>query len=271
MEKKKYLKLSAIFLCLILIGTSLWFMQKNDVFSLFLNKGEQEEEIIEMTPEIREKTENELLEFYESKRQLIEDNYNINDDYQGQFIFESGIIDEGVVQTYDNDFYLRKDWVSKEYSAMGSIIMDYECDLSDRNITLYGHMRMDYELKKGETDKFTPLKKLLNEKDYKKNRYAYFISKGEIRKYLVADVFLLDLEKEGDYYYTPMNMEYYLTEFDPLYFVAYKENIKNIHAYDTGVSYSSSDNLLTLQTCVEGKEDSREIVILKEIARLKCE
>ena len=204
------------------------------------------------------------------------DEYKIfSSSFKGVIKFESGLVDLPFVQGVDNDFYLRRDWITNEYSELGSIFMDYECSLDSKNIILYGHyVYSSYEVLDDDGNKldnsklmFTPLSKLIDENNYEANKYVSLILEDELRTYEIVSVFYCNLVGEGEDIYPEEYLEYYLPEYDKDYFDKYKEKIKSIEFYDTGVDFSVDDNLLTLQTCVENNSMKREIVLCKEISR----
>lgn len=203
------------------------------------------------------------------------DEYEIySSSFKGIIKFDSSLIDLPFVQGVDNDFYLRRDWITNEYSELGSIFMDYECSLDSKNIVLYGHyVYSTYEALDDDGNKldntklmFTPLSKLIDESNYEANKYVSLVLEDEVRTYEVVSVFYCSLVKDGDSYYPDEYLEYYLTEYDDDYFNKYKDKIKSIEFYDTGVDFSNEDNLLTLQTCVEGHDDLRQIVLCKQVS-----
>ena len=204
------------------------------------------------------------------------DEYSIySSSFKGVIKFESSLVDLPFVQGVDNDFYLRRDWITNEYSELGSIFMDYECSLDSKNIILYGHyVYSSYEVLDDDGNKldnsklmFTPLSKLIDENNYEANKYVSLILEDELRTYEVVSVFYCNLVGEGEDIYPEEYLEYYLPEYDKDYFDKYKEKIKSIEFYDTGVDFNVDDNLLTLQTCVENNSMKREIVLCKEISR----
>ena len=172
-----------------------------------------------------------------------------------------------------------RNWLTNEYSELGSIFMDYECSLDSKNIVLYGHyVYSSYEVLDDDGNKldnsklmFAPLSKLIDENNYEANKYVSLVLEDEVRTYEVVSVFYCNLVKDGEDYYPEDYMEYYLSEFTDEYFDKYKEKIKSLEFYDTGVDFSNSDNLLTLQTCVENREDLREIVLCKEVSSRKLD
>ena len=190
-------------------------------------------------------------------------NKQINSDYIGTLKFQSGIIEEPVVQGVDNDDYLRTNWQTNEYDEEGTVFMDSENKLTDQNITLYGHYVYE-EYDSSKTHKFTPLELLLNEENYNDNNIISFYLDGETRQYQIVAVYICNLTDE---LVAPSNLKYFTTNWTVANFEEYKTAIKEIQLYETGADYNFNDKFLTLQTCVENKPYQREIVLCKEIKR----
>lgn len=197
------------------------------------------------------------------------ENKEINDDIVGQIYFESGLIDLPVVQAVDNDYYFRRDWKTLQYDEEGSIFMDYESTLDSQNIVIYGHyVYRSYE--PSGTHMFTPLALLLDKENYYDNKIVNLYIKGEQRLYEIVSVFYCKLYTDGEYQYIENpDMAYMASSYTDDEFVAYKAAIQENELYSTGVDYSNKDHFLTLQTCVENHDELREIVLCRELARVK--
>lgn len=247
---------------------SIYFLAMNGNIQIDDNKTEDNTEEIE----IISKEDIAYIEEY--------DEYSLySSSFKGLIKFESGLIDMPFVQSLDNDFYLRRDFITNEYSELGSIFMDYECNFDSKNIIIYGHyVYSTYEAYDEDGNKldnsklmFTPLSLLTKKNNYEDNKYVSLILEDEVRTYEVVSVFYCNLVGEGDDLYPEEYLEYYLTEYDDDYFKEYKNKIKSVEFYDTGVDFTNDDKLLTLQTCVEGNEYAREIVLCKEISTRKLD
>ncbi|MBR3227498.1 MAG: class B sortase [Erysipelotrichaceae bacterium] len=195
-----------------------------------------------------------------------DENHSINPDYVGQ-IKVGELFEYPFVQGETNDTYLRKDWATMNYDEEGSIFMDERNDIDDQNIIIYGHY-VYASLDPDGTHKFTPLRLLKDEKNYEANRYLTLQLKDELRTYETALVLYVDtyMDENGIRYAVP-ELEYDHTGFEDDYFEEYIRNAKAKAFYDTGVEIGNDDRLLTLQTCVEGNKDLREIVIAKLVKK----
>lgn len=177
--------------------------------------------------------------------------YNVNSDFRGWVTFESGLIDLPFVQGTDNEFYLNHA-VNKEYSSHGTIFQDYLQTLDSQNITLYGH----YVYNNAEL-MFTPLATLTKKENYEANKYVDLYLKDTVRKYEIVAVLKYSI------YDYPIYQE---GDLSGDHFKSYKDYIINNRLYDTGLMIEEGDQLLTLQTCVRGDNDSRWVVVARLVS-----
>ncbi len=198
----------------------------------------------------------------DSIRSKLKDANAINSDAVGWIKIPNTKINNEILQSTDNDFYLRRD-ISKEYNWYGCYYADYECVLKDRNslkpnTIIYGHNMDD----KPSGEKFGQLFNYLNVDFAKKNPYIYVYTPSDK---LVFQVFAV--------YYTDIGFQYHLI--DPAKDTAKFNNkmtIKDIAdeakkrsqlVYDVDVN--DNDKLLTLSTCTykyggEKNEEQRFVV-----------
>ena len=152
----------------------------------------------------------------------------------------------------------------------GSVFMDYRNELYDQNIVIYGHhfsVWNDATRKKA----FTPLEQLMEEENYKANKYVTLVLENEIRHYELASVYEFNATLDSHWY----NFQYWRTDYryddytgtiDDEYYANYINGIKEIQLYDTGVELTTNDKTLTLQTCISGHTGELfEILVLKQI------
>ena len=238
----------------------------------------------------------------DNKLEFINEEYasykSINDDYIGQLVFESNIINEPVLQAkgslndnvifayntgvivndYDkgceggscslNDVYLRKD-INNNFDIGGTVFMDYRNSLSDQNILIYGHL-YPKTMDPNKELMFSPLESLLNKDNYENNKYVSLKLKKETKNYQVVYVYLFNLSND-DY----DNLQYFRTNYnidlkgniDEGYYDRYINNLEQVKLYDTGIKLNNTDNTLTLQTCYEEDDNILEIVVCKEISK----
>lgn len=191
--------------------------------------------------------------------------YN-EDDYVGQIIFESGIIDEPVLQSNDNETYLNKNFETFEYEICGPVFMDYICNRrNDQNTIVYGHTRSTAADPK-HVIMFSPLHLLIDQNNYEDNKIIYFAYEDNVDVFLITNVYkvAVEAEEDGTQYLLDGEPLYYLNEYSDSEFEKYKKAIISRQYYDTGLDIYKNDELLTLQTCFEGNND-KLIVVAKKI------
>lgn len=242
---------------------------------LLFNDGNKQESIKENpTNEVIDEVDSTIDKDAELHKQIFADNTFNNPDYKGQIIFESGIINEPFVQANDNSFYLRRDYRTYKYDGLGTIFMDYECNLDSQNVILYGHYvydiydsGLDENGNKYDNSKlmFTPLRNFKDKEFYEANKYVDLVLQDSIKRYEVVTSFYCDVMIIDGVETLNPDLMYFIPEFDRDYFMSYKQKIKEVEFYDTGVSFTYDDSLLTLQTCVENHEELRQVVICKLI------
>lgn len=280
--KKIKVKLIIIGILVLLIGTAI------GLYFLLPNKTNNQEAIEE--PEIIEIKEEEPTN--EKWKQY----KNINDDYVCSVSFDSGLLDEPVLQAkgslenyefyafksktpvtnYEsgcesgpctlNDVYLRKD-INGEYELGGTVFMDYRNNLDDQNIIIYGHL-YPLSMDPNKEIMFSPLEKLLKKENYEANKDITLLLSNEERHYEVVYVYLFDTTSNDyndlQYYRTYYEYDYY-DELDEGYYQTYIDNMEKKKVYDTGKALTTDDNTLTLQTCYEGNDNLVEIVVAREV------
>lgn len=174
-----------------------------------------------------------------------------NDDYVGYLYFESGLVEQPVVQSEDNEYYLNVT-AEKEQSTHGAAFLDYRNSLSDQNLIIYGHY-----VYKDESLMFSPLHKLKEQEQYDANRRIVLELADEVREYEIAKVYYYEMGNE--------NLEYFHPQYEDEQLQNYLNSVSEKEFYDTGVEITSQDRFLTLQTCVRNRDDLRLIIIAKQI------
>ena len=159
------------------------------------------------------------------------------------------VIDTPVFQGLDNDRYLRYNR-DNEDTRWGETFLDFRSDSTDltsmSHIIIYGHNT--------ETNShFTPL---LNYKDrnfFENHKYIEFSNLEKTYKFEVFSAYIADT----DFYYID-------TEFDTVdEYTEFLQNIKLRSIFDSNISVTKDDTILTLSTCDYGRDDGRFVVHAK--------
>ena len=138
-----------------------------------------------------------------------------NNDIVGNIEVEGTNIDEAILQSSDNEYYLTHNNYGK-YDKYGSVFLDYRCNQNSKKLLIFGH---------SSTRKNTPFNNLENyyKKDYyEKHPNINLVIGEEMRTYQIFSV-----------YVEPTDLKKY----------------KNNSLYETGVSVYPTDDILILQTC----------------------
>lgn len=199
--------------------------------------------------EVEEKAEEKGKKYGE----LFKEMRTTNPDFRGWLVFDSGLINQAIVQSSDNEFYLTRRFTDMSYSGTGTAFMDYKANLNSKNIPIYGH-----HVAYNHSQMFTPLEQLLKEENYELNSTFSFYTETLRRDFEVVGVVIFDVNNH--------ELLYDSVEFSEESFNNYINYIKNHNLYNINKEIKPSDKLITIQTCVEGQPDLRELVIGKEVS-----
>ncbi len=182
-------------------------------------------------------------------------------------------VDNPVVQTVDNDYYLSIDFNGQAHRA-GTVFMDFrntfswEEDKHSENIVLYGHNMADNSmfgsLRRYRQDmdfyKEAPIVKLSS--NYKEYTYVIFglvITSGAANP-PSDDLYADPMTWEGFPYW---NMEELDDEKHFNYYVDTIESMNMIENQNVDVEYG--DDILTLSTCYSDEDNSRFLVVARRL------
>ncbi|MBO1004060.1 class B sortase [Pseudogracilibacillus auburnensis] len=176
--------------------------------------------------------EEEIIDPLEVRKQFNE-LHEINSEIVGWIAIDDTKINYPILQAENNDYYLTRNYKGEE-SRAGSIFMDYrnELQLDNQNIVLYGHRMKDETM-------FNQLTKYVDKDFFTHHSKVYF---DTLYGSYDAEVFAV--------YYTTTDFDYIQTEFESR--DEYKSLLEEIHEksiYQTDVSVSEDDQMITLSTC----------------------
>lgn len=175
----------------------------------------------------------------------------VNQDIVGWIYSEGTVINYPMVQSRDNDYYLRR-MLDGSYNIAGSIFIDYRNspDLSDFNTIIYGH-----NLKNGSM--FGTLKEYKNQEYYDKHSTIYIYTPEE--SYAIEIIAGYKTDVYSDIYKIPETIE----ELQTLY-----EEIIGLSTFKSNTSFQEGDRLVTLSTCTDGADISRYVLVGKIIKNI---
>lgn len=182
--------------------------------------------------------------------------YNKNKKLIGWLKIDDTNIDYPVMQTSNNEYYLDHNY-NQEYDKNGSLFLDKDCDVVHRNTNLiiYGH-----HMKSGKM--FGNLNQYSSEDYCKKHSTIQFDTIYEKGTYEVMYVFRSRIYNEDEVVF-----KYYqfLDATSEKEFESNMQEMAALSLYDTGVTASYGDELLTLSTCDSSERDGRFVVVAKRI------
>ncbi|MCD7724788.1 MAG: class B sortase [Clostridiales bacterium] len=182
--------------------------------------------------------------------------YNKNKKLIGWLKIEDTNIDYPVMQTSNNEYYLDHNY-NQEYDKNGSLFLDKDCDVVRRNTNLiiYGH-----HMKSGKM--FGNLNKYSSEDYCREHSIIQFDTIYEKGTYQVMYVFRSRIYNEDEVVF-----KYYqfLDAASEQEFNSNMQEMAALSLYNTGVTASYGDELLTLSTCDSSEESGRFVVVAKRI------
>lgn len=163
------------------------------------------------------------------------------------------LLEEEIVQTKDNDYYLHYDKY-KNKNIIGATFLDYRNNIeTSQKLLIYSHSDPDGTLP------FVKLTNYNNQDFYTEHKYIYLIDSKKERKY---EVFASYIETD-DFDYVNLN------DFNGLTYEEHLNKLKNRSVIKTDVELAENSKVLILQTCSFNKDinakDKYQLVMAKEI------
>ena len=183
--------------------------------------------------------------------------YEQNNDLVGWISIEDTRVNYPVVQSLDSpNFYLTHGF-DKGETDYGCPYVAEICDVNppSDNLIIYGHHKKNGSM-------FSDLKKYRKQSFWENHKTFRFDTIYERQTYEVVAVFITVV-----YTKSPSEFKYY--HFDdaetPAQFNAYIEACKARALYDTGVTATYGDKLITLSTCEYTNKNGRLVVVAKRV------
>ncbi len=193
-----------------------------------------------------------------------------NPDTAGWITVSNTNINNVVVQTDNNEYYMDKDFYGN-YNIAGQLYIDFRCvanDYNDKqsdNIIVYGHNQADNTM-------FGTLKKYKIKKDNTKNFDFYlenptfkFSNLYEEYTYKIIAMFVIEVEPYQTRDGVIFDYHNYINFGKKRTFSDFEENILARTAVNTGVDFNENDKFMTLSTCSNEFDQSRFVVIGRRV------
>lgn len=158
-----------------------------------------------------------------------------------------------VVQGKDNYYYLHHLFDGRE-NKNGSVFVDYhnQPDITDSNTIVYGH-----NMKNGSM--FGTLEQYQDKNLYQQYPYFYIYVPGYVLEYQIISCYAGRNGSVGYTYSFP----------EPEDFQKFVDTILSYSGYDTGVTATNTDHIVTLSTCVNTNRNYRYLVHGKMIQKIQ--
>ena len=235
---KRLFNILIIVLVIVIITTTILLISK---------KKEEKETFTEVKESTIPYVEEEKEEIsIEDEIKELKNSYN-NNDIIGIISIKGGDLNTPVVQTKDNQYYLKYS-LTKKRSIIGAVFMDYRVNSNSKQINIYGHNSTKYK------PPFQKLEKYLEKSYYKDHNILELKVNNEKKVYEIFSIVIADKVGTEEH----MNIKY---KTDKEYYNHFKR-LKNRSLYDTGVNIEESDNVLVLQKCIYGKYKGKLLVIV---------
>ncbi len=198
----------------------------------------------------------EIVEVSLNVLEKYENLYKSNSDLIGWLKIDDTNIDYPVLQTKDNEYYLKHNF-ENENDKNGAIFLDCECSIvgDNDNMIIYGH-----HMRSG--NMFGKLDQYSKKAYYEKHKYIHFDTIYEERLYEVMYVFRSKIYAEDVItfkYYQFINANS-AEEFDSI-----MAEMAKLSLYSTGVHAGYGDELITLSTCDYQEKNGRFVVVAKRV------
>lgn len=193
-----------------------------------------------------------------------------NPDTAGWITIPNTDVNNVIVQTDNNEYYLDKDF-NGNHNIAGQLYIDFRCvanDYSDNqsdNIIIYGHNQADGTM-------FGTLKKYKIKKESTKNFDFYlenptftFSNLYEEYTYKIIGMFVIEVEPRQTRDGVIWDYHNYVNFTKKKPFETFKENLLARTAVNTGVDFNENDKYITLSTCSNEFEPSRFVVIGRRV------
>lgn len=182
-----------------------------------------------------------------------------NSDTKAWLNIPSTKVDNPVVQTSDNEYYLKRNF-NKIKSRYGTLYFEAAATISpeytSQNLVIYGHEMRDGSM-------FGTLKKYKNVNFYKENPVFKMRTLYDDAKYKIFAIFITNASGEQD---NGKVFEYRTPDFETQSdFLSFVSQVKERSIINTGVDVVAGDKIVTLSTCTGEFEDARLVVVARRV------
>lgn len=184
--------------------------------------------------------------------------YSLNPEFIGWVQIDGTDIDYPVMQTTDNDKYLKTDFYGN-YHRLGTVFADYRATISEDgnsdNIVIYGHSANNGEF-------FSPVRKYKSLEYYQEHPIVHFDTIYEEADYVILAAFMVDASDttETAFYYHDVHDFSSQEDYD-----AFFEQVDKRSYFSTNIDHTIDDKYITLSTCDYEIKNGRLAVVARKL------
>ncbi len=184
--------------------------------------------------------------------------YSMNPEFIGWVQIDGTDIDYPVMQTTDNDKYLKTDFYGK-YHRLGTVFADYRAKISEDgnsdNIVVYGHSANNGEF-------FSPVRKYKSLDYYKEHPIIHFDTLYEEADYVILAAFMVDASDTTETAFAYHDVHDFNTQET---YDAFFEEVEKRSYFQTEIPHTIDDRYLTLSTCDYEIKNGRLAVVARKL------
>lgn len=243
--RKKTLSLAALIICVSMLASGCG-QEISQTANITVETTEEPTEATTEEPE---------PELTERAKELLEQ----NPDTVGYVVVDGTEVDNPVVQTTDNEYYLSVGFDGEEFRA-GTVFMDYQATIGpytdewSENIVLYGHNMADNTM-------FGSLRRYRQDPEYyKEYPFITFSSNYADYTYVMIGLVITSGNSDADFpYWRMIDLD------DEETFDSYISSVEEKNMIDNPIDVTYGDSLLTLSTCYSDDDNSRFIIVARRL------
>ncbi len=182
--------------------------------------------------------------------------FELNNHLVGWIRIDGTNVNYPVVQTpHSPDYYLRRDFYGKK-DTHGCIYVREQCDVNapSDNLTIYGHKMRDGTM-------FAALEQYRKKSFWQEHPFIQFDTLTERHTYQILYVFVTESSVDAGFHYHMFVDAHSAIQYDE-----FIRSCEKLALYDTGLTASLGDKLITLSTCDYSLENGRLVVVAKRIS-----
>ena len=183
----------------------------------------------------------------------VRDLKNENKEMYGYLSIKDTKINYPVMFIDNNDYYLTHNFY-KKYDRHGALFIDCNTQVNQsQNLLIYGHSMLDGTM-------FGGLHKFKNKSHWEKHNSLVFATMEEVYVYDIFAVVYTEIYPSSSdkfRYHTFINI-FSNDDFD-----TYVSNMKKLSSYNTNITPSYGDQLITLSTCIDAKSNRRLVIVAR--------